>query len=72
MTETSTGFEISNYTELEKIIKEELKDRNATKDLQNAVKLKDGKFELPFDLLPNGFKIQPLLLSLVDKMFAKP
>ena len=70
--ETETGVEITNYKLLEKLIKEELEDRGTPENLLSAIKLKDGKFELPFDFLPNGFKVQPLLMSLVDSRIAKP
>ena len=70
--ETETGVEISNYQVLEKLIKEELSDRGTPKNLLGAITLKDGKFELPFDFLPNGFKVQPLLMSLIDSRIGKP
>ena len=70
--ETETGVEISNYEILEKLIKSELEDRGTPKELIKGIKLKDGKFELPFDFLPNGFKVQPLLMSLIDSRIGRP
>jgi len=70
--ETETGVEISNYEVLEKLIKSELEDRGTPKELIKGIRLKDGKFELPFDFLPNGFKVQPLLMSLIDSRIGRP
>ena len=70
--ETETGVEISNYEILEKLIKSELEDRGTPKELIKGIRLKDGKFELPFDFLPNGFKVQPLLMSLIDSRIGRP
>jgi hypothetical protein len=73
--QTDKGFEFKNVANLYRFIQRELKNRNASENLRDALQInprKGNEFILPFDLIVGGEKIEALMSSVIDKRILRP
>jgi hypothetical protein len=73
--QTDKGFEFKNLANLYRFIQRELKNRNASENLKEALQInprKGNEFLLPFDLIVGGEKIEALMSSVIDKRVLRP
>lgn len=67
-------FEFENFETIEQIIQRELKNRNATENLKQAMKVNPdtGKFYLQWDMVIGSERLEAILTSIIDNNILRP
>ncbi len=66
-------YQLTNLFSLADLIISELQNRQASENLINSVRLNENNtFDIPFDLIVGGEKIESLIMALVEKRIMRP